>query len=117
MSATVNGVAWNADDAVEARIGPPNFLTVSASDKHAWSGSFYLNNFTTGTQTLAQKSGACSFSNTTGNFTATNGSVTINTLTATSVAGTFDCGTLNRSDDGGGSRTMTVTNGAFDIKF
>jgi hypothetical protein len=38
-------------------------------------------------------------------------------LTTASVAGTFDCGTLNRSDDGGGSRTMTVTNGAFDIKF
>jgi len=59
----------------------------------------------------------CSFSNTTGNFRATDGSVTITTLTTARVAGTFDCGTLNRSDDGGGSRTMTVTNGAFDIKF
>ena len=52
-----------------------------------------------------------------GNFGATSGSVTINTLTATSVAGTFDCGTLNRSDDGSGPRTMTVTNGVFDIRF
>jgi len=117
MSARVNGVTWNADESVAARRGPGAFLSVDGGDHHAWSGSFYLNTPLIGTQTFVAGNGACSFSNTTGNFGGNAGSVTITTLDATRVAGTFDCGALERYDNGSGAKTMTVVNGVFDIQF
>jgi hypothetical protein len=120
MSALIDGRSWNADDYVEVRFpfpANPMFMNVSGGDRHAWNVTFSVNSAVIGTQTFAAARGQCSSSSQSGNFVGTSGQVTFTTLTANRVAGTFSCDVLDRNDSGGGARTRSVTNGAFDIRF
>ena len=115
MSATIDGVSWNADDFIQARFNTPTYLLIDGGDRHAWHISIGLTAPAPGTHVFSIPRGSCTFSSQEGNFTG-GGEITFTTYTDHRVAGTFTC-SADRYDDGKGDNRKEVTNGKFDITF
>jgi hypothetical protein len=129
MSASIDGVAWNASVAVQGLTVPPSGnvprIVSVAGGSQTLAISFAFPAPSTGTYTTAGNPGTnFSVIETVGGKTwsalsASNGSsgtVTVTTLTATRAAGTFSF-TAVASASSGATGTRVVTAGVFDVTF
>jgi hypothetical protein len=123
MSATIDGKAW-ASTGPAAVTYRNNFLSVAGTDATITTISVTFGATGPGTYSLAPsnsaggvglvlKSGATSVWGTT--LAGSSGSVTLSTLTANHIVGTFAFDAV--PTNGGATGTVHVTNGKFDITF
>lgn len=123
MTLKVNGTSWNASLSVQA-VNTNGVLNVTGSDSNAQQGSVILNGIS-GPGTYAVGPNGSNPGNMlrwteglgqTDSYMANNvigtGSVTVNTLTATEVSGTFYFEGFNTAQT-----SKTITEGAFNAKF
>jgi hypothetical protein len=125
MSASFNGSTWNATTiSATSPVGNGGILGIGAGDATGRGVAFALfasgpgtyNNATSvGMNFIITEPGA-QFFQSSASITGTSGTVTLTTLTATRVAGTFQCVATATSGTGSaGSRN--ITNGTFDVTF
>ncbi|MGH7592254.1 MAG: hypothetical protein ACRELE_00130 [Gemmatimonadales bacterium] len=120
MSASINGAAWQS--AGPSAIYSHQILSIAGLNLSYGIGIAVGQLTTTGTYSLAygnQNAGSATVSNTTSGwgtgFPGGTGTITVTTLDATHVVGTFAFDAVPAS--GSGTGTVRVTNGQFNIAF
>jgi hypothetical protein len=118
MSATVDGSSWSAQAAAAQRSN--GFVGVGASASDLSTISFAFPDHTGTFQVASQDGTNASFISSGKSWTAAfgtggSGTISVTTLTATRVTGTFSF--TAPALTGGATGNKTVTNGTFDIEF
>lgn len=118
MSATVDGSGWSASNVAATRTAGFVGVGAGASDASTISFAFpdHTGTFTVGGQdgtNASYISGGKSWSAVFGS--GGSGTITVTTLSATRVAGTFSF--VAPASAGGATGSKTITNGSFDIEF
>ncbi len=118
MSASVDGSSWSALNAAAARNN--GFVGVGASASDLSTISFAFPDHTGTFQVGGQDGTNASFISGGKSWTAAfgtggSGTITVTTLTATRVSGTFSF--VAPALSGGATGSKTVTNGSFDVEF